>query len=107
MKRIEVYIHDFIYSRNIQMVIRKVIITGGAHRKVSADELTKAFYEHSLGINKICEIEYPMTMLANDRIMADRSAAMGIAKRVFSDGQKDASGVTRLALEEAFGVHPR
>jgi hypothetical protein len=46
-------------------------------------------------------------MLASDRVIQDREASLRIAQRVFVRKEKDASGVTRLALEEAFHVRSR
>lgn len=107
MKRMEFYVRDFIDTKNIDLTMKKILATGKIFKPVTEKELVAAFYENSVGISKICGLEFPMAVLASDRVMADVSKSIEIATRLFANKERDASGITRLALEEAMHVRSR
>jgi hypothetical protein len=106
-QRIEGYIAEFEFTKNIGVVMRKILGSTQVIRKSNEQEIVEAFYRYALGLGDIVEAEYPLAMLASDRVIQDREASLRIAQRVFVRKEKDASGVTRLALEEAFHVRSR
>lgn len=107
MKRMEFYARDFMENRDIGITMRKILMAGKSHKDVDEPTLVEAFYEFSMGIGKIFAFEYPVAMLTSDRVIQDRNMAAVTAMRVFALKEKDASGVTRLALEEALNVRSR
>lgn len=105
LQRLQRQISDFFVRPNmkkqLEILARHCKAMGIAF---NLQNLMEQYRINAVGLTQICANDFPHMMLMNDRVMQDPTMAFGVAKNIFVRGARDASGVTRVAIEEANNV---